>query len=309
LLEALRTARPGDDIALGAGTYTLGETLHVRAGISLRGAGAGRTRLDATGLSVGVRFEGGPSNAGTGLDGVTVTGAETCLHVAGGRTGVHLSHLVAYDCGRDGVMVEGGGEAAIENATLVGNARAVHAVGPLTIKNSLIAANGVALSAEPLGSIASTYNDLFSNQVDYRGAAAGTGDFSAEVAFADLRQRDFRLITTQHSTDKGDPADPSGAEPTPDGARINLGAFGGTADAEPSDQRSSAVTGTVSGPRPTPAPDPSPTGRPDAAHHQQGSGCTIAEPLDVGWASILAPLALLLVHRRRASTQGNRHLR
>jgi hypothetical protein len=211
--------------------------------------------------------------------------------------------LIVHDCGSDGIVVEATGDATIANATLVGNERAVHAVGAVTIKNSLLAANGVALAAEPQGVIVSTYNDLFGNQVDYSGATTGTGDFSMEVAFADLGQRDLRLLTTQPSTDKGDPADPNFGEPVPDGERINLGAFGGTADAEQSDEPSTPVTG--SGSRPTLVADSSPAVRPESTRTQHGSGCTIAAPPEVGWPSILAPLALLLVNRRRAP-RGNR---
>ena len=61
-------------IVLGAGTYPLSDTLHVAGGVSVRGAGAGRTTIDATGLSVGVSFGGTDPKSPTVLDQATVTG-------------------------------------------------------------------------------------------------------------------------------------------------------------------------------------------------------------------------------------------
>ena len=56
LRSAVDGAQAGDLIVIGAGTYPLSDTLHVAGGVSVRGAGAGRTTIDATGLAVGVSF-------------------------------------------------------------------------------------------------------------------------------------------------------------------------------------------------------------------------------------------------------------
>ena len=70
LRSAVAGAQAGDLIVLGAGTYPLSDTLHVAGGVSVRGAGAGRTTIDATGLAVGVSFGGtdpkSPDGAGQG---------------------------------------------------------------------------------------------------------------------------------------------------------------------------------------------------------------------------------------------------
>ena len=58
LRDALAAAMSGDLVLLGAGTFPVTDTLHVGAGVTLRGAGAGRTTLDATGVAVGVSFSG-----------------------------------------------------------------------------------------------------------------------------------------------------------------------------------------------------------------------------------------------------------
>jgi len=297
LKDALRAARPGDVVTLAAGTYALAETLHVGAGVSLQGTGAASTTLDARGLGTGISFEGGTADRAAGLDGVTVAGADTCVQVAAGSTGVRLSHLVARDCRIDGVMVALTAAADIVNATLVGDGTAVHAAGAGRIKNSLLTANGVALACEASGSLVSTYDDLFANQVDYSGTSAGTGDFSSAVTFADLPGHDLRLLQTQPSTDKGDPADPPGLEPAPAGGRINLGAFGGTAQAEPS-AATTALGRTDSIPRPTASP---------LSGEERGSatasdaeGCGIAGSPVARWAAPVV-LALLLSRRRRGN--------
>jgi MYXO-CTERM domain-containing protein len=47
-----------------------------------------------------------------------------------------------------------------------------------------------------------------------------------------MPSNDFHVVAHAASTDRGDPADDFSAEPMPNGGRINLGAYGGTAEAE-----------------------------------------------------------------------------
>ncbi|MDE2507328.1 MAG: hypothetical protein KGM43_08965, partial [Planctomycetota bacterium] len=58
--DALRAARPGDVVVLPAGVFDLIEV--VPNGVSLRGAGIGKTILDARARDVGLRVEGGGSS-------------------------------------------------------------------------------------------------------------------------------------------------------------------------------------------------------------------------------------------------------
>ncbi len=254
----------------------------------MRGAGAGRTTIDATGLAVGVSFGGTDPKSPTVLDRATVTGAATCVAVGSGATGVQLTHLVVRDCVTAGISVAAGGGAAIANATVATNGIGVDATGIATIKNSLVTGNDVGLDSEGTGDLASSYDDLFGNTTDYKGLVAGTGDLAAAVTFVSLSAHDLTLSGPQPSTDQGDPADAVGEEPTPNGTRINLGAFGGTADAELSTP--AAVTGD---PSPTPTPS-TPTALPpgEIPAHQIGEaagGCALGgrdgwfrDILDVG---------------------------
>ena len=305
LRSAVDGAQAGDLIVLGAGTYPLSDTLHVAGGVSVRGAGAGRTTIDATGLAVGVSFGGTDSKSPTVLDRATVTGAATCVAVGSGATGVQLTHLVVRDCATAGVTVAAGGGAAIVNATVATNGIGVDATGIATIKNSLVTGNDLGLQSEGTGDLASSYDDLFGNTTDYKGLVAGTGDLRAAVTFVDLARHNLMLAGPQPSTDQGDPADAVGEEPTPNGARINLGAFGGTADAELS--RPAAVTGD---PSPTPTPS-TPIGLPpgETPTHQIGEaagGCVLAgRGRDASSeTSLMLVLAALVIARRRARARS-----
>jgi MYXO-CTERM domain-containing protein len=148
---------------------------------------------------------------------------------------------------------------------------------------------------------------MFGNQTNYVGTAAGTGDFSSAVTFADFAARSLHLTSAQPSTDRGDPGDAVGDEPAPNGGRINLGAFGGTADAERT-ATSTAVGGGTHGGTPgadpsgvgvTPTPTPTPTPDP----HRDDGGCRVAGGShgSDGWAMILVGACALVLRRRRAS--------
>jgi outer membrane protein assembly factor BamB len=304
LRAAIAAAMPGDVIMLGAGTYTLTETLRVGAGISIRGAGAGRTTLDASKLGVGISFDRSDASQRSSLDRVTVARADTCIQVADGATGVSLTHLIVRDCRVDGVAVRTGGAADVVNATLAGNGTAVRAAGTARIRNSLFTDNGIAAAGDAPAALASTYNNLFANRDNYVGAAAGTGDFSTAVTFIDFAARDLHLAGPQRSTDKGDPADDVAEEPAPNGGRINLGAFGGTADAEPT-APSTGVAGngttTPAGPTADPHQVPSAPTPGASQSSDDDAGCSVARstaPAEPA-ALLVVLLSLLLAIARR----------
>jgi outer membrane protein assembly factor BamB len=307
LRSAVAAALAGDVVALGAGTFPLSDTLHVGAGVSVRGAGAGRTTIDATGLPVGVSFDGTDPKTPAALDKTTVTGAATCVDVAGTATGVQLTHLIVRGCATAGIHLAPGGSAAIANATVVADGTGVDSSGSATIKNSLLTGDDVGLKSEISGALVSGYDDLFGNTTAYAGLAAGTGDLATAVTFVDLAGHNFLLPGPQPSTDQGDPADEVGAEPTPNGSRINLGAFGGTADAELSVP--AAVTGGGGTPAPTPStPTPGTIGPAGEVGGDSGAGgCALGGRWpgadSASWIVVLLGLALGRRRSRRAGTR------
>jgi outer membrane protein assembly factor BamB len=294
LAGALAGAQPGDVIGLGEGIYTLTQAMTVRGGVSIQGAGAGRTILDAAGLATGINFEGKGS---AHLDRVTIHGADTCVNVADGATDARLTHVIVRDCKTNGVMVRAGGVAELVNTTVVSNPTGVTSSGTTRIKNSVLTKNGVALTAAGSGTLVSAYDNLIGNTTDYHGVGAGTGDLSVQVTFVDFAGKNLKFGAPQPSTDRGDPTDDVGAEPMPHGGRINLGAFGGTADAETS-ELSTIVGGSL--PRGTPQADVTPPGQvtPPASQHDDDAGCSIGGRGTAGWSVTILLLGLLLRRRR-----------
>ena len=86
---------------------------------------------------------------------------------------------------------------------------------------------------------------------DVQGGWQGTGNINVDPLFADPRSRDYHLVSaagrwdpllsnwvtdlkSSPCIDAGDPASPAGAEPAPNGRRINMGAYGGTSQASKS---------------------------------------------------------------------------
>jgi hypothetical protein len=305
LRDAVAGAQPGDVVQLGPGTFPLSSTLSVGGGVAIKGAGAGRTFIDAAGLAVGVSFTGTDPKAAAGLDGVTVAGAATCVSVAGGATGVSLTHLVVRDCATAGIAVAAGGGAAIVNATLSGNGAGVDAVGASTIKNSLVTGNDVGLKGAGTGALVSRYDDLFGNTTPYAGLTAGTGDLTQPVTFIDLGGHNFLLPGPGASTDQGDPTDDVGQEPTPNGGRINLGAFGGTSDAElsvPAGVGNDPATGPPTPTTPTPAGGMG--GAVGTGAEGGGGGCSLGGPGAPGHSPLMFVLSLVVLGLRRRRPRG-----
>ena len=151
-------------------------------------------------------------------------------------------------------------EAIIRNNTIINNtSRGILLTGAsipptppvITIKNNIIAnnnegiycANGYAISDN-------SYNCFWNNNNNFGGiASAGIGDFLRDPLFAAGSDYHLRSAAGRYNPDTetwilddvnspcidaGDPCDPIGVEPNPNGGRINMGAYGGTAEASKS---------------------------------------------------------------------------
>jgi len=232
LAAALMTAQPGDVVHVGAGRMRIGETIRVPAGVTMEGAGPQRTVIDATGRDTGIALDGSAAGQPTQVRSLTVTGARTGISV-GAVHDARLTNVIVRDSADAGVNVGAAATALLRNGTLVANGRAVVSFGSLLVKNSLVTGNYTGLVADHAEALVSQFNDVSGNAVaDYQGLVAGQTDLSAAVSFLDYAGRDLHLPAQQSSTDRGDPGDDFSAEPAPNGGRINLGAFGGTSEAE-----------------------------------------------------------------------------
>jgi beta propeller repeat protein/parallel beta-helix repeat protein len=179
----------------------------------------------------------------------TITG---CSIVANGGAGIEMiprksarftfynrpetSNSIIAANGLQGIF---GGIPAITNSTIVENLRdGIYGSMP-TVTNSIIYFNGNAQIAESTATV--TYSNV-------QGLWTGPGNIDADPLFADPDNSDYHLKSragrwdpvsqtwveddlTSPCIDKGDPGSLLGDEPVPNGGVINLGAYGGTAQA------------------------------------------------------------------------------
>jgi hypothetical protein len=110
----------------------------------------------------------------------------------------------------------------------------------VTIKNSIFWGNTVDAAGANGTTIAATYS---------RTSLAGTGNITANPLFVDAANNDYHLASTaghfanggwvldgatSPAIDAGDPASPFTNEPSPNGSRVNMGAYGNTVEASKS---------------------------------------------------------------------------
>lgn len=146
----------------------------------------------------------------------------------------------ADDSGTTGSVVD------VVNATIADNdcgfGIGVENVGSsATVRNSIVAGNGgPALVAVGEGSSATATFTLADEALPGTGnltgdpAFAGSGDYhlrSAGGRFDPAAGTFVQDASSSPAIDAGDPADPVGEETAPNGGRVNLGAYGGTAEA------------------------------------------------------------------------------
>jgi beta propeller repeat protein/parallel beta-helix repeat protein len=130
----------------------------------------------------------------------------------------------------------------VTNCTIAGNLKSGIQDSMLTATNSIVYFNGNAQIVNITGSV--TYSDV-------QGSFQGTGNIDTDPLFADPANGDYHLKSqagrwdsdsktwisddvTSSCIDAGDPAGAIDMEPNPNGGVINIGAYGGTAQASKS---------------------------------------------------------------------------
>jgi hypothetical protein len=257
LVTAAAAAQSGDLIQLGAETFALAAPLALREGVFLAGHAPGFTVIDGAGLGTLIRLTDGGAPAG-GISGVTLRNGGTGIDTAGADVVVRN---VVFTALLRGIDAQGNSTVSAINDTFSGVATAgvvVNGAGvSATLRNNVFIRNPGFAVMNLGGTIAGGHNDFFFN----RGTADGTDDTlaypgfatdrAADVAFVNEPEEDFREAYGSSAVDAGDPADLYDLEPVPNGARVNLGAFGNTVYAAKSAPLTSA---------PPPGPDPPPPG-------------------------------------------------
>ena len=184
----------------------------------------------------------------------------TCAYLGGAirckEASPAISHCIIMGNRADkggGIYLEGG-TPRVSQCTIAGN-QAMDWGGGIAvsssdaeISNCIVwgnsAPSGPQIYNSGSGSLTVAYSDV-------EGCWAGTGNIAADPCFADPNNGDYHLKsqggryepnegrwTTDEVTspciDAGDPMSPIGLEPFPNGGRINMGAYGGTAEASKS---------------------------------------------------------------------------
>ncbi len=235
--------------------------------------------------------------------------------------------------GGAGIYVDGGGEKSthltIKNTTVADNAPAGPGQGngiflaskaEVTVVGSVFFGNGMKDELAVVDDTGSSWVDVSHSLIKTaaKGVKVGAGVFAAEPLFADPKSLDYHprskagrwdpkagggaggWVTddvTSPCIDAADPALPIGQEPVPNGARVNLGRHGGTAEASKSTGEKSA--------EPTPAPSPSSSAAPtddpsfpaagsDAPPARGCSRCTVGSQSErprAAWVLAVAGLA------------------
>jgi outer membrane protein assembly factor BamB len=287
----------GGVVDIGRGVQHLTSPLQLPAGVTLSGVSASDSILDATGVTAGVQITSAGHSGAPALKNLTVMGAEVGVDVVDVQNAV-LRNVVVRDNHKAGVQVEEGAGAEAINVTLTRDGLGAFVSGKLSIHSSLVVGNDTGLAQSGQGLVTSRYNDVFGNKTaDYQGATGGTGDLGVAVAFKSTA--DFHLAGFQPTTDHGDPGDAYGLEPQPNGARVNMGAFGNTDTAELS-QTLAASSPVVSSPK-QPVPETaSPLGdTPTTAPGGGGSGCNVGGSGSRGSVSLLLSAVAIVIARRR----------
>jgi len=115
-------------------------------------------------------------------------------------------------------------EPSFINCTIAHNAAEGAAGGQFTMRNCIVWANGA-----DAGTVQLAPAEAVVSYSCVQGGFPGEGNIAADPTF--LAVDDYHLASGSPCIDAGDSGDPVGAEPAPHGDRINLGAYGGTAQA------------------------------------------------------------------------------
>jgi len=156
-----------------------------------------------------------------GKQGVAVRA--TCVEVGKGSP-LTVQHLTCRDVGLGTYVADGSGVALASDAD-----SQVH------VQNSIIAdATGPCLDglASNTGLLSATYSDLFNCTAGAsQDAIVGTGCLELDPLFVNASGGNLHVEATSPCIDSGNPASQCSDEPVPNGCRVNIGAYGGTAEA------------------------------------------------------------------------------
>ena len=250
---ALNRAGQDDTVKVAGGVYvenlTAAKKVALRGGYSSAFAESARDIFNNKTIirppASGICFTDAQSSTIDGfvLDGGS--GASIGILVKSGHT--IISHNVIHNFYQGfarGIEVQSRGSATIKNNTITGLRSAGTVIayalvidgntdGLGVIENNIVTNNDEGMDIDPSG-IRLDYNCSFGNRyLNYRGSNGkpGAHDVTAAPQFLNAAIGDYRLKPSSPCVNAGNPADPLGDEPEPNGGRIDIGAYGGTKNA------------------------------------------------------------------------------
>ena len=193
-----------------------------------------------------IRFKGKAITVQSAADAAVITaphGYAFSFYDAEGP-GTIVSNFVIAGCGVAGIFCDFGSSPTLRNLTIAGNQAGIVVYGGAnpSITNSIIWGN----TNGPLSAWKANFNwRIYYSCVDQNNPNKAAGNFRADPKFADSQNADFHLKsqwgryvpwtdswvldnTTSPCIDAGNPVDGPRGERVPNGAQINLGAYGGT---------------------------------------------------------------------------------
>ncbi len=197
---------------------------------------------------------------GTYIHDVTMhcTGGSSNGISASSSSGTVIRYCEVKSAGYDGISLSDSPSSTVENTFLCSNRKGIlltNSSQDCTIKNNTIQNNkdsGISVNwsqranirnnivvnngktywtwgvqCDWFSSVTLTYNDVWNNRANYSNCTAGTGSISVDPLL-NTGCAEASLKSGSPCIDAGDPNDPVGSEPNPNGDRINMGANGGT---------------------------------------------------------------------------------
>ncbi len=240
----IAAARDGDTVVLAPGRYGNGRFLALNKSIEIRGPADRGARIDSGFVYIsGLRW-GGLRNVSWSVNGY--------LYYASSRNvewrNVQISLSQTLTLNRDTKL-------AMDHVLLSGTAAtAIRAVDPVTGSSSRteLRLNNVTLAGFAVGidwnqgyGLRLT-NSILANTVDLKDswpfqawsslisdgqASNGFNNLGGDPRFVDAARGDYHLLADSPAIDTGSPFAPADAEPAPNGYRLNMGFYGGTAQA------------------------------------------------------------------------------
>jgi hypothetical protein len=145
-----------------------------------------------------------------------------------------ISNNLIVDNEGDGIIAYASDYDIINNTIYGNDGWGIILWGISNVKNNIIAQNSGGISGQPGFKATVAYNNVWNNSSmgDYAFVPSpGTGELNVDPLFVDPMIFDFHLQPTSPSIDTGDPVLDYSREPQPNGERINMGAYGDTAEA------------------------------------------------------------------------------